>query len=134
MTELSRSTYDSSKRRFMRRHEAPEMEHESQLMRGLGFGGPRRFTRASGFQGQRTKMVNHPNRSTVYRVQLISGEFAHVVGKYAAIDRAKEMVKLHPVIGRYHNQRKSTLLRVLERDWGVTITRVSASTARSVGL
>jgi hypothetical protein len=77
-------------------------------------------------------MTNHPNRKAVYRVQLLSGQFDHVAGKDAAIDRAKEMIKLQPVLDFPEDAR--TWLRVLERDWGVTITRVSASTARSVGL
>jgi hypothetical protein len=77
-------------------------------------------------------MTNHPNRQAVYRVQTLNGKFGHARGKDAAIDLAKELIKLQPVLD-FPGSNK-TWQRVLERDWGVTITRVSASVARSVGL
>jgi hypothetical protein len=69
-------------------------------------------------------MTNHPNRRPVYRIQLVNGRFDHVATKHAAIMRAIEMVGAEP----------GTTAKALEKEWGVTFTRVSAPVARSVGL
>lgn len=61
---------------------------------------------------------------TVYRVHIINGRFDHVVGKAAAIKRAAELT----------DAPEGTPLNELTRHWGVTLERVSASYARSVGL
>jgi hypothetical protein len=69
-------------------------------------------------------MTNHPNRSTVYRVQIVNGRFDHVATRRAAVIRAAEMV----------GAPEGTTASELELDWGVTITRIRAAVARSIGL
>lgn len=69
-------------------------------------------------------MTNHPNRRAVYRVDDHAGHFAHVAGKRAAVVRGIAMV----------GAPSGTTAQELDREWGVTISRVSASIARSVGL
>lgn len=69
-------------------------------------------------------MVNHPNRSPVYRVALVNGRFDHVVGKAAALRCALELLGEDGPISEAD----------LIREWGVKIERVSAAHARSVGL
>jgi hypothetical protein len=69
-------------------------------------------------------MANQPTVRRVYRIQILDGRFDHVATKRAAIMRAIEMVGAEP----------GTTAKALERDWGVTLTRVSAAMARSVGL
>jgi hypothetical protein len=69
-------------------------------------------------------MANHPNYGRVYRIQILDGRFDHVATKKAAIMRAIEMVGADP----------GATAKALEHNWGVSITRVSAAMARSVGL
>jgi hypothetical protein len=69
-------------------------------------------------------MINHQNRTPAYRVQLINGRFDHVRGKQAAIARAIEMAGADP----------KTSEADLRKHWGVSIDRVTAEIARSVGL
>ena len=68
-------------------------------------------------------MTSHPHRQAIYRVQLINGKFDHVATKRAAVARAVALA----------NAPQDTSSQELERHWGVTFTRVSASVARSVG-
>ena len=69
-------------------------------------------------------MTNRPNRPTVYRIQIINGRFDHVATKQAAVARAIEMV----------GAEQGATAKTLEKDWGVTFTKVTDSIARSVGL
>lgn len=69
-------------------------------------------------------MVNHPNRRAVYRVSCCDGSFDHVATKRAAVIRAVEIAGAPEGTGEQE----------LIRDWGVSIKRVSAAIARSVGL
>lgn len=69
-------------------------------------------------------MINHPNRAPVYRVQNINGQFDHVAGKRAALERARQMAGAPEGTGQDD----------LAKHWGVRVERVSGSTARSVGL
>lgn len=62
--------------------------------------------------------------TTVYRVQNINGKFDHITGKDAALDRARQMAAAPA----------TTSEAELAKHWGVRITPVSASDARSVGL
>lgn len=69
-------------------------------------------------------MTNHKNRTPVYRVATLSGRFDHVATKAAAIAKARELADAPLGVS----------LKALANEWGVTIERVSAETARSVGL
>jgi hypothetical protein len=69
-------------------------------------------------------MTNHPNRASVYRVQHQDGRFSHVRGKDAALKAAQQEA----------GAPADTTEDVLSSEWGVTITKVSAAVARSVGL
>jgi hypothetical protein len=60
----------------------------------------------------------------VYRIQLTNGRFDHVRSKAAALARAVELANAEP----------GTPLDVLEREWGVRLTRISPTMARSVGM
>lgn len=59
-----------------------------------------------------------------YRVTCVNGRFDHIATKPAAVRRAVE------IAGAPEGTGEQELLR----DWGVTIERVSAGVARSVGL
>lgn len=60
----------------------------------------------------------------VYRVQDINGRFDYVATKVAAVARAIELAGADLGTPEAH----------LVKHWGITITRVSAEVARSVGL
>lgn len=62
---------------------------------------------------------------TVYRIALDNGRFDHVRGKHAALRRAAELVGL-----------SVTPKAIADRPggYGVTIRKVSAATARMVGI
>lgn len=69
-------------------------------------------------------MTNHPNRKPAYRVQHTNGRFSHVRGKAEAMSLA--CIQAGAPL--------DTDAKTLAAEWGVRVERISADTARAVGI